>query len=66
MPKLKRRRVFLEVSKKACLTQPSVSCSFKLYMHYKLLSFICVQVTGCGEATGYDTIDAVIAALQWC
>ena len=42
MPMYQRKRVFLEVSRKACLTQPAVSCSFssqgvlsidQLYMH---------------------------------
>ena len=68
MPTYQRKRVSLEVSKKASLFDTSAGCLcyFTLLVCSGSLSFICMQVTGCGEATGYDTIDAVIAALQLC
>ena len=41
MPPYQRKRVSLEVSKKACLTQPSVSCSFRLEDRSWSASFGC-------------------------
>ena len=64
MPIYQRKRVSLEVSKKACLTQLAVLALSVSSCARNCSAFSGVQVTGCGEATKYDTTDVVTAALQ--